>query len=33
MKIKIVNKAVVSAKPQGWCICYLDDNSINSPKK
>jgi hypothetical protein len=31
MTIKIVKKATVNAKPQGWCPWYVDD--FPSPKK
>ncbi len=26
MKIKVVNKGTVKAKPSNWCITFLDDN-------
>jgi len=28
-KITIIKKAVVNAKPQGWCPVYIDDIPVN----
>jgi hypothetical protein len=28
MKIKIVNKGTVKAKPSNWCTTFLDDNGV-----
>jgi len=29
MKITVIKKAVVNAKPNGYCISYIDDGLLN----
>jgi hypothetical protein len=33
MKIKVVNKGTVKAKPSNYCITFLDDGSGWNPSK
>jgi hypothetical protein len=29
MKITVIKKAVVNAKPSGFCVTYIDDGLLN----
>ena len=29
MKIQIIKSAVVNAKPQGFCVAFIDDGLLN----
>ena len=33
MKVKVVKKGTVNAKPAGWCPFQVDDNGIKGSKK